>query len=1254
MTNDFCPLTAHLVLRVHRNIRGTVLWSHWRAAEGKAHIPVAVSTPTKTIWTSPVPPLDPLLPGGFANTHWQVVTVAGCAAVAGRHDLTGWKGTFCYCDIANPGLCPCSIRHLRSCVGLRVFYGCAYLDGRASYLTRGVAKADVQYSTAVDRVAWRFLAANPKFAVVGETLVPQAGETARDKPWCALAFACVDPGEPSDSWCVRGYGEDAAIHHKLTVGKSVSHFVVPMLNQVLENDTYTRRHASGQEVLLAAVQMLSARTTSLPAWCLRRITSGLLGLPEVFCRFFRAFENGALVQTVHWQQRSGLLFGHHATVEANAAFHFQTPPAFLDAARGFHHEVVVEATHRPDERCWLFRTLFPKHLYVKHFEHNGPISIPRGLMAKAETLWFSHRRPGARNAEEIVAHGTVRAHTSYALDLQLDAKTPYQLANLRAAQACGDPAFLAEVITLQSKVRAAAAEEHAHSTWSKRQADAAHQWFVGPAPKPTGRDPPPAVRAEYIGEVRSAPPRSSIVGCGVCGELGHVDANCPLNPKDSEPGRGPPTDWGEATIPWQDSEDALVAVCTCTCGRLAPPHRRWRRGVCPDCWAARTTRDRRGPSSIDRPAELDWIDPEHYIVEHPAIGPGFTPIPDSSVPVLLQPREPVEKAKPRRPGTVLDDSKEVPSRIDIRRAAGRAVASCPELLGVAVIRIPGVYSQSNKCVRNALSTRALASAKFAPDAPTPAEPLDSFAFLERNWARLIRLLYELIGLPDPLRGVSNSKPAVHTPEKKAWRDRFPAARRAELERAEMDAALGKGPRTAAKIGSFSFMGKAEFDGNLGFGLPVHDEQHDISVAPAVQAKGNTRGIMVPTNTAHDILGPLLWAMTTYLHKLLNAKLGWYYCAGSTPGELNAWLNGLPLQNVVDDVLQAKGKHPLDGDHSLIRQLRALHKVGKYVFVNSDFSGFDQSHSARSMHFVRTVLIRLGWPTRRDHPNHRPHPTGVTEDQVRAAWDKPRGFTSTGLRFRAATINASGRDDTALLNALNNAFVQGAAWLRASLGKGKPITWQQVESATDAQWLEQLGQFRLIILGDDSMACVPPEWQAWAPLVNKYISGFGFETKTDLQTELTSCVFLGQRPWPTTRGLRFAPTLGRRLYKMQWCQKPPIDGARWLHSTSWAMLQAYPFWVGGRALAVHGLVKTAHIKMRINPKDLKGSLGPWDIMRAKGDIAMPTERTYWALQQVYGLSRSDFDHFEEVVSQLPTTRGILRHAVLDRVSMVDQC
>jgi len=1242
---------AHLVVRIFER------WAHWGACKGEVPVVDPVATPTKTIWTSPVPPLDPALPGGYRGTHWQVVGIAGCAAVAGRTDLSGWHGSICYCEIANPGLCEHALAHLKDTTGLRVFYGCAYLcpvsNPLFSACRRGVKRSDLQYTDPTQRAAWRLLATQPKYHVVGEALVPLAsGFERRERAWCSLSFCCVDPGEPSDSWMIRGYGETASIQHIVETSSSRSHFVVPMINQVLDADSLTRSVGNTHEVLAAALTMVPAQTQSLSTWCVRQVASGLAGVPDSLRRFFRTFEAAAILQTVHWQQRGGYLYGHHATMLANCPYHAPTPPAFLDAARGFYHEVVIEATERRDERCWLFRTVFPKNVYVSHHANNGPISIPRGLMAKAENLWFSHRKPNARPEDEEVAHATVRAHTCYALDPNIEAKTPYQIANQRAARQSGDPAFLAEVVTIQSKLRAAVAETAAHSTWTEDEAKRSSAWFCGPRATPGPNRPAPSARNESVGTALSGPARLPTHGCDQCGEC-HPDNECSLLAAAAVKGRG--RNRGEAGCHWGEQADALATTCCGSCQRVAPPSRRWKRGVCNDCWSERGNQDRRGPSKYDLPAECDWIDPVHCLAEHPAIGPGFTSIPDGPRPVRLQPREPVEKKKARREGTTFDDGNERPSRVDIRRASGRPVANCAELVGISLMRIPGWYTQSNKTVRNALLTRALAAPKNYPDG-------ESFEFLERNYARIMRCLAATVGVRDPLLGKRNSCPSYKPLTEEAWLRGFDAGRQAAFREDARSEAAGKGPKTISALARFDFMGKRELDANFGTGVPAAllSESHCCAegfcadCGPACELCANARGIMVPTLRSHRWLGRHLRPLTKLVHQLFGARYPWYYCAGSTPGELNAWFNGLPLANVIDDVLQLPTEHPLDGPHELIRWLRQHHRVDKYVFVNSDFSGFDQSHSKSSMAFVRRLLITLGWPTRLDHPNHIPE-CPFLEDSIRAAWDKPKGFTSTGVRFSAATINASGRDDTALLNAVNNLFVQGAAWLRAAASQGAGMTWADLEKMSDAEWEAIFSQYRLIVLGDDSMACVPEGWKSYSTLVNQYIGGFGFETKTDCQTDLTSCVFLGQRPWPTTRGLRMAPTLGRRLYKMQWCCRPPIDSARWLHSTSWAMLSAYPYWIGGRALAAHGLVKTAHVKMRLSPEQLRGSLGPWDIARARGDVAMPTQRTYEVLESIYGLPRASFDDLEAVVTAvLPSTRGFLRHPVLDRVAVVDAC
>jgi len=307
-----------------------------------------------------------------------------------------------------------------------------------------------------------------------------------------------------------------------------------------------------------------------------------------------------------------------------------------------------------------------------------------------------------------------------------------------------------------------------------------------------------------------------------------------------------------------------------------------------------------------------------------------------------------------------------------------------------------------------------------------------------------------------------------------------------------------------------------------------------------------------------------------------------------------------------------------------------------------------------MKLNREFFKTIGFPVSRDHPNHDPR-LPVAADVLREALAKPRGVTKTGIRYRGAISNASGRDDTAVINAVPNMLVQLAAWTLVAAGNGTPVTYKEFDLMGDGALAALMGKMRIAVLGDDSLCTVPEQWGPWTSAVESVVQRSGFECKISVEADVRKVVFLGQRPYPTTRGLRWAPTIGRRVYKQQVCLRPSPDVRNWLRSTSVALLDAYPFWPIGRAIAAHGIVHTAGCGGPLPPEALKGSIGPWDVMRANlKEAAQTCPETWSMIEAVYGLSEAQVREAEELLANVPTMRADIRNSVVERTLVVDEC
>jgi hypothetical protein len=269
--------------------------------------------------------------------------------------------------------------------------------------------------------------------------------------------------------------------------------------------------------------------------------------------------------------------------------------------------------------------------------------------------------------------------------------------------------------------------------------------------------------------------------------------------------------------------------------------------------------------------------------------------------------------------------------------------------------------------------------------------------------------------------------------------------------------------------------------------------------------GKPRLIQSPHDITHVLAGPALKRLTHLLKAWWHVSHPIFY-ASVTPTKLDAWLNSLP-----EDA----------------------------VYLWCDYKMFDATHSRESWEFVRNWYETL-------------LPESFLADHhwkaVMDAWQNPRGkaWARTGekVRYAAEGINASGRDDTALANALLN----GVAMMIALTAVDNGVHPRQV---TREQMCSSMSIFRLAVVGDDSVAALPAmrrtgePWLLAGGAVAEAIAHFGFEAEVGTSVHRADAVFLGQRPYRYHSGWHWGPTLGRRLYKHHCLLAPAVHRSAWL-------------------------------------------------------------------------------------------------------------
>lgn len=244
-----------------------------------------------------------------------------------------------------------------------------------------------------------------------------------------------------------------------------------------------------------------------------------------------------------------------------------------------------------------------------------------------------------------------------------------------------------------------------------------------------------------------------------------------------------------------------------------------------------------------------------------------------------------------------------------------------------------------------------------------------------------------------------------------------------------------------------------------------------------------RLIQGPHDVTHIIAGPILKPMVKCLKRIWSEESPIFY--GSVgPEALHKWLQ----QFVVDE--------------------------GTYFWC--DYSMYDNTHSADSWAFLER-LYRQGC-------EHTPDFW-----RVLAAWKRPSGRIGP-FKYCARVMNASGRDDTALANALLNGF---AAYLSACAAYlDVPLL-----NLTPSQVQSCFSVIRISVCGDDSLGRIPSlsgdRLSKFRKDMSENIAQFGFEAKLQTSDKLSDAVYLGMRPYPTRKGWFWGKTIGRSTYKMGW-------------------------------------------------------------------------------------------------------------------------
>lgn len=291
-----------------------------------------------------------------------------------------------------------------------------------------------------------------------------------------------------------------------------------------------------------------------------------------------------------------------------------------------------------------------------------------------------------------------------------------------------------------------------------------------------------------------------------------------------------------------------------------------------------------------------------------------------------------------------------------------------------------------------------------------------------------------------------------------------------------------------------------------------------------RSPANPRIIFDPSPISQIYMGPILRSATRLLHEIQHLDSNLTYFGGLSPGHANLW-----ARKYVTPDFQLKFDKLIGG---LLR------------IIENDFSKMDSCYGPACFLFVYAVYSWWGLPVENE-----------VFMSIMKQWEKPKGAFRSGTRVRAPSMNASGRADTALMNALINSYVQFASYIMVKFDKS-------LDQITDAEFQQFNERFCCGLLGDDSLV-ITDEIPDMANKVSQKISLFGFEANSmKVWSSAKFATFLGQRLYPTTikgqETVSWGPTIGRRLYRFGHSCDRQQDPLRWLKLNCFAASISHNF------------------------------------------------------------------------------------------------
>lgn len=392
---------------------------------------------------------------------------------------------------------------------------------------------------------------------------------------------------------------------------------------------------------------------------------------------------------------------------------------------------------------------------------------------------------------------------------------------------------------------------------------------------------------------------------------------------------------------------------------------------------------------------------------------------------------------------------------------------------------------------------------------------------------------------------------------------------------------------------------------------------------------NPRVICNPDAWTQLIMGPYMKKMTEDLHKLWNKDSPLTYFGGLVPGDAKYW-----IKNCVSTYHHFNPKYT--------------------VAIENDFSKFDSTYNKEAFEFIKSCYMYWGMDFNNELISH-----------VFDEWMKPKGQFRSGLKVSGPIMNASGRSDTALMNALINGLVQISSYCMAE----QDVT--EVAQLNHEKVCQTLAYIKIAVLGDDSLTFYS-YFSGIEKKVGDMVARFGFEAR-DMKVHFSpeKMVFLANRVYPVidkngNQDIAWGPTM-RKLHKMGISESLQPNPISWLTQVTIATLITSDFvpYIGDIARKQAELLQnTKMVDVNIINEKLRYKTYLFEKpINVKATNSVDFNKYYsgytfdWSelqnwLHVTYGANLEDYYGFLETLEDVKQPHVIFNDRVLERMICID--